>query len=280
MARAADHMNPNRTRLDPFAHMLRRAVAHSCALVAAMLLVGGGAGSAYAAPTAESVARETLLDALAPALAVRGATAVVSVSPPDARRTLEPCNQMTGFLPPGARLSGKTTVGVRCINGATWQTFLTATVRVEASTWQATRALRAGETIADGDVVQAIAPLTAPDLDAAAALARTGAAANTAAATSRGLAALDGRQPAPVGRVALRAVPAGRALIAADVRDEGRINPGDAVKVIYVGNGFSVTSEGHSVGAADPGSNVVIRLAGGALVNGTLRADHLVELPR
>ena len=268
-------MNQHRTRLDRLAPTLRRATG----LSALVVCVAGSTG-AHAAATPESVAREALLEALAPALAVRGATAVVSVSPPDARRTLEPCNQMTGFLPPGARLSGKTTVGVRCVDGATWQTFLTASVRVEASTWQATRALRAGETIADGDVVEAIAPLTAPDLDAAAALARTGTAANKVAATSRGLAALDGRQPAPVGRVALRAVPAGRALIAADVRDEGRINPGDAVKVIYVGNGFAVTSEGHSVGAADPGSTVMIRLAGGALVNGTLRADRLVELPR
>lgn len=232
------------------------------------------------AATPESVARETLLEALAPALAVRGATAVVTVSPPDARRTLEPCNQMTGFLPPGVRLAGKTTVGVRCVDGAAWQTFLAANVRVEASTWQATRALRAGETFADGDLVQVVATLTAPDLDAAASLARAGSAAGKPAVNVRGLASLDGRQPAPIGRVALRSVSLGRALTAADVRDEGRINPGDAVRVVYIGDGFSITSEGHSVGAADPGSTVMIRLAGGALVNGTLRADHRVELPR
>ena len=232
------------------------------------------------AATPESVARETLLDALAPALAVRGATAIVTVSPPDARRVLEPCNQMTAFMPPGSRLAGRTTVGVRCVDGASWQTFLTATVRAEAPAWQSTRALRAGDPIAEGDVTPAMTVLGAPDLDAAAALARSGPASNKATATSRGLATLDARFPAPIGRVALRAVPSGRALTAGDVRDEGRVNPGDAVRVVYLGNGFSVSSEGHSVGSADPGSAVMIRLASGTLVNGTLRADRLVELPR
>ena len=249
-------------------------------MLCALALISGSIDAGAAVPTPESVARDALLEALAPALAVRGATAVVTVSAPDARRVLEPCNQMTGFLPPGARLAGKTTVGVRCVDGATWQTFLTASVRVDGPTWQATRALRAGDTIADGDLVLAVAPLTAPDLDAAAALARSGAGTGKNASSSRGLASLDGRQPAPVGRIALRSVPSGRPLTAADVRDEGRVNPGDAVRVIYVGAGFSITSEGHSVGSADPGSTVMIRLAGGTMVNGTLRADRLVELPR
>lgn len=230
-----------------------------------------------AGPTPESVARETLMDALAPALAVRGATAVVTVAPLDARRTLEPCNQMQGFMPPGSRLAGKTAVGIRCVDGASWQTFLSAHIRVDASTWQATRALRAGETIATGDVVRAVSSLTAPDLDAAGALARSGA---RTAPASRGLVSIDGREPAPIGRVVLRSVAAGRALTASDVRDEGRINPGDPVRVVYVGDGFSVSSEGRSVGAADPGGNVMIRLASGSVVSGTLRADHLVELPR
>lgn len=257
-----------------FADPLCPFLAAACVLVA----LAGPSGAQAAASTPESAARETLLEALAPALAVRGATAVVTVSPPDARRVLEPCNQMSGFLPPGARLAGKTTVGVRCLDGATWQTFLSANVRVEGPTWQTTRALRAGEPIADGDVAAVVAPLTAPDVDAAAALARTGAGRSTPA--SQGLASLDGRQPAPVGRIALRSVPTGRALTSADVRDEGRVNPGDAVRVVYVGAGFSITSEGRSVGAADPGSPVTIRLASGTMVNGVLRADRLVELPR
>ena len=48
---------------------------------------------------------------------------------------------------------------------------------------------------------------------------------------------------------------------------------------IRAGDGFSVASEGRAVGAADPGAMVLVRLASGSVVNGTLRADRRVELP-
>ncbi len=253
------------------------AVAAACAFVGLSLTT---TGFALEAPSPESVARETLRDALAPALAVRGATAVITVAPVDARRLLAPCNLMTGFMPAGARLSGRTTVGVRCADGASWQTFVAAEVRVEGPAWQATHALRAGDPIGAGDLTPVSTVLTAPDLEVASQQARVDAAGGRANPGLRGLASIDGRAAAPIGRVILRPVAAGRALTLSDIRDEGRINPGDVVRVVYLGEGFAVSSDGRSVGSADPGANVMIRLASGALVAGTLRADHLVELPR
>ncbi len=257
---------------------LRRLVRGAPACLSLIVLVFTGAASA-APSTPESVAKETLLDALAPALAARGATATITVGAPDARRALAPCVQLTGFMPPGARLSGRTLVGVRCMDGAasgnggagaSWQTFVAVEVRVEGSVWQSTRALRAGEPLGAGDVTMTRAMLTAPDLDAA----------GRGTAAMRTMASLDGRLPAPVGRILQRPVAAGRALSASDVRDEGRVAPGDPVRVVYRGDGFAVSSEGHATGAADPGSTVSIKLSSGAVVAGTLRADRLVELPR
>ena len=261
-------------------------------LVVAGVLVGVFAYSAIArgaevTQLPEAVGRATLMDALAPVIATRGAVATINVAPLDTRRNLAPCARLAGFIPPGARLVGKTLVGIRCIEGASWQTFLSAEVRVEAAVWQSTRALRAGDPLGSADLVQTQAPLTTADIEAAAQAARQGAsgASNatvnaTAASPARGLATIDGRTPAPLGRIVQRPVAMGRALAASDLREAGRINPGDAVRLVYSGEGFSVSSEGHSVGAADPGANVLIRLAGGALVNGTLLADHRVELPR
>lgn len=225
--------------------------------------------------TPESVARAFLDETLAPVLAARGAAAVVTIAAPDARRTAPPCSQFDAYAPPGARLIGRTLVGVRCADGSTWQAFVSAEVRVEAPGWTAARALHAGETLNAFDVALTSVTMTQADFDAALALSRGG-----SAAASRGMASLDGRTLPPLGRVVLRPVAAGRALSAADVRDEGRINAGEAVRVIYNGEGFSVTSEGRAVGPADPGSSIQIRLASGSVVNGTLRSDHLVELPR
>ncbi|MGI9026445.1 MAG: flagella basal body P-ring formation protein FlgA [Burkholderiaceae bacterium] len=261
-----------------------RRFAAGCAFaVAGVLGLISYARGAEVSPTPEAVGHATLMDALAPVIATRSAIATVNVAPLDVRRNLAPCARIAGFLPPGARLVGKTLVGIRCIEGASWQTFLAADVRVEAAVWQSTRALRAGDPLGSVDLVQAQAALTTADIDAAAAIARQGASgtANTiTAAPARGLATIDGRMPAPLGRIVQRPVAMGRALAASDLREAGRINPGDAVRVVYSGEGFSISSEGHSVGAADPGANVLIRLASGALVNGTLLADHRVELPR
>ncbi len=254
--------------------MTRSTPRHRIACIA-LVAAFGPAAAAPAAPSAESVARDALMDALAPALEARGGTVLATVAPPDARRAPPPCAQLTGFVPPGARLSGRTLVGVRCADGTAWQTFVAAEVRVDAPVWQATRALKAGEPLATGDVVLAAMPLTPADVDAALAAAR-----GSVARGSAGLATIDGRQPAPLGRVLLRPVGAGRALTASDLRDEGRLNAGETVKVVYQGDGFSVSSEGRTTGPADPGSAVQIRLASGGLVSGTLRADHLVELPR
>jgi flagella basal body P-ring formation protein FlgA len=215
------------------------AAASLCGHAAAL----SAAASAPPAPrTPESVAREALMDALAPALALRGATAAVTVAPVDARRAPAPCEPLIGFIPPGARLVGKTLVGLRCADGSSWQTFVSADVRVDAPTWQATRALHAGETIGAADVAPASMTMTAADLDAALMAARTGD--RSGNANLHNLASIDGRMPAPLGRIVLRPIAMGRALTMADVRDEGRINAGEAVRVVYQGDGFSVSSDG------------------------------------
>ena len=248
----------------------RRAVFGGVCVVGMLLALATIAHAEGTPTSAEDAGRQALLDALAPALAARGATATVNVTPPDARRNLAPCQRFSASIPPGARLTGRTMVAVRCIDGATWQTFLSADIRVEAPVWEATRALRPGDALGSNDVRQVVGALQQADLEAP----------SIRNPNSRGLATIDPRGVAVAGRTLQRPVGTGRALVLADLRDDGRINPGDTVKVVYQGEGFSVTSEGRSVGAADPGSNVLIRLASGTVVNGTLRPEHLVELPK
>lgn len=252
--------------------LARRLTVGGALVVVGLLALMSIAHGAQASPSPEAIGRAALIDALAPVVASRGAVAAVHVAPLDPRRVLAPCARMIGFVPPGARLVGKTLVGVRCLEGATWQTFLTADIRVEAPVWQTTHALRAGDTLGAADLKAAQALLTAADVEAASAT-------NSQSPQARGLASIDGRAPAPLGRIVQRPVAMGRALAASDLREPGHVNPGDPVRVVYKGAGFSVSSEGRSVGAADPGANLLIRLESGSLVNGTLLADHRVELP-
>lgn len=210
----------------------------------------------------ETVALSTIDDTLRAPLAKRGATAITRVATPDARRALAPCLKAVGFLPPGARLAGKTMVGVRCTDGATWQTFVAVDVRIDGPVWTTTRALRPGDVIGSADLVAGTAALSSVDFDA----------------NPRGLAALDGRAPAPVGSTMQRATGNGRSLAQVDVKQAGRVEPGEMVRLVYSGSGFAVSSEGRAVGAADPGATLLVRLASGSLVTGTLHDDRKVEI--
>jgi flagellar basal body P-ring formation protein FlgA len=247
--------------------MLKSKFPFACVAALAAL----GATGAVAAQTTESVARDTVLEALSPALAARGATVRVDVATADAHRVAAPCARMVGFIPPGARLVGKTLVGVKCLDGASWQTFVALDVHIEAPVWQAVRVLRPGEPLAAADLASTMAPLTTQDLDAASGRGNT---------LSRGFASLDGRQPPPVGRTLQRQVAPGHALVATDIREEGRVNAGESVRVVYQGEGFAISTEGRTVAPADPGASVQIRLASGSVVSGTLRADRQVEMAR
>ena len=230
--------------------------------VLAALVAGAPWAHAAEPPTPEAVALATIDDALRAPLARRGATAITRVAVADARRSLAPCLKSVGFLPPGARLVGKTMVGVRCTDGATWQTFVAVDVRIDGPVWTTTRPLRPGDMIGSADLVAGNAALAAADFDA----------------NPRGQAALDGRGPAPVGSTMQRATANGRALVQMDVRQAGRVDPGETVLVVYSGAGFAVSSEGRAVGAADPGAPLLVRLAGGSVVTGTLRDDRKVEI--
>ena len=49
----------------------------------------------------------------------------------DSANNLPPCEAFELFLPTGARLWGRTTVGVRCAAGANWSLFVKVQVKVE-----------------------------------------------------------------------------------------------------------------------------------------------------
>ncbi|OYZ86039.1 MAG: flagella basal body P-ring formation protein FlgA, partial [Sphingomonadales bacterium 17-56-6] len=55
-------------------------------------------------------------------------TLSVSVKPP--RSTLDACDALEAFQPPGSRSIGKTTVGVRCLAPSKWTVYLPAQVKL------------------------------------------------------------------------------------------------------------------------------------------------------
>ena len=71
----------------------------------------------------------------------------------DRRLKLSQCDTpLEAFLPPGARIYGKTTVGVRCTDAKPWKIFVPVTVAVYEKVLAATRTIVRGEVLGAADL--------------------------------------------------------------------------------------------------------------------------------
>jgi flagella basal body P-ring formation protein FlgA len=243
-------------------HGLPSPIAHRAAwLVLAALLVLPTARAQQAVfedPAAVvAVAQSFLADTLNERAQAIGGTLHLNVAAPDARQHLTACSQMQAYLPPGARTSGRTLVGVRCLAPRAWQAFLAVDIHLEAPVWVAARALPQGHAIAPADIMARTLEVT---LDGA---------------NARLVPAVDGQV---IGQTLVRGLAADSPLRSSDLLESGHLNPGDAVEVVAVGSGFRVSGEGRTIGSANPGQNVQVRMTSGLVVTGILSDAHVVEL--
>lgn len=178
----------------------------------------------------------------------------IAVGAVDPRRNLPACEKVEPFLPPGTRLWGKANVGLRCRAGAAWTVFLPIDVKIFAPALVTARPLAIGQPIEPADVKIEEVELTREP---------AGALSDPAALEER---------------VAARALPAGALLRPEHLRTRPVIAQGDMVKVVYLGAGFSVATEGKALTAAASGQSVRVQMDTGRVVSGTAREGRRVEL--
>lgn len=177
-----------------------------------------------------------------------------NISPLDNRTQLAPCPAVEAFLPPGARLWGKVTVGVRCLGEAGWTIYVPAQVSVHANYLITARPLSPGQ------------PLTLNDV----------------ATQSGDLAGLpagvvtDATQA--VGKTVRNAIGAGQPLRAEMLMAPLVIQQGQTVKILSRGPGFSVSSEGRAMNNAAEGQIAQARTANGQSVSGIARPGGIIEI--
>lgn len=173
----------------------------------------------------------------------------------DSRLKLAPCDRVEPYLPTGARLWGKTRIGLRCTQGATpWNVYLPITVKVFGPAWVAAATLAPGATIGAGDLVQAeidLAEESSPSIN-------------------------DPEQA--IGRVLNRRLTVGQGLRTADIRPRQWFAAGDAVKIIAQGPGFTITSNGEALSHGVEGRAIRVRTEKGRIVSGMATGDRLVEI--
>jgi flagella basal body P-ring formation protein FlgA len=165
-----------------------------------------------------------------------------------------PCARVEPFLPGGARLWGRASVGLRCSDGAPWSTFLPVNIRVFAQALVASRSLPAGHSLAEEDY-------RAEEIDLT-------------------------QQPAGVvqdaayagNKVLARPVASGQPLRREHFRLRPMVTPGDPVRLVYEGTGFTVSTEAKALGAATDGQPVRVQTESGRVLTGIARGPRLVEL--
>ena len=178
----------------------------------------------------------------------------VSVGQLDPRLNLAPCARVEPYLPPGARLWGRTRLGLRCLEGQTrWNVFLPITVQAFGPAWVLTGNVAAGATLTEQDAMQAEVDWAAEP------------------------AAVVTNPQAWVGQVAARTLVAGQALRQNMMRAPYLFKAGAAVQVKAQGPGYAVTSSGQALVAGSAGQSVRIRMANGKIIAGIVNADGTVE---
>lgn len=178
----------------------------------------------------------------------------VEVGAIDPRVQLPACASLQAFLPPGARLWGRTSVGVRCKRPENWTLVVPVTVRVMAEALFAARPLARGEPVTPED-------LTTQKVDL----------------TQLPAGALTDRSQA-VGRVPSVSLAAGLPLRADMLRGAYVVVQGQDVRIVFSGDGFRVSSDGKALGNAALGEYVQVRAASGKVVKGQVSAAGLVEV--
>jgi flagella basal body P-ring formation protein FlgA len=174
----------------------------------------------------------------------------------DPRLRLAPCEKVQPHLPNGARLWGKTRVGLRCVKGVTsWNVYVPMTVNVYGPAMVSTGALPAGHVLAATDFRQAEVnlaedPRHAPITDGALLL----------------------------GRTLARALAPGQSLRDPSLKARQWFTAGDKVRIRVAGNGFAVAGAGEAVTAGMEGLPARVRTDNGRVVSGMPVGERLLEI--
>ncbi len=181
--------------------------------------------------------------------AVLSGAASVKITPPDNRLQLARCDAPEPYLASGAKLLGKTTVGVRCTSPVAWNIFLPATVSITISYVASAAALAQGQRLNAADLT-----LKQGDL----ALLPAGVLTELSQAQGRSL---------------QLAVAAGTPLVRSMLKTVMLVQPGQPVRLVAQGNGFSVSAEGRAVTGGGEGDLVQARTPSGQVIGGIVQAD-------
>ena len=179
----------------------------------------------------------------------------VKVGSLDSRLRLAPCGNVEPYLPPGAKLWGRTRIGLRCIDGISrWNVSLPVTVNAYGNAWVIKGSVPAGAALTENDVAEAEvnwAEESSPVL------------------RDRSL---------WVGQIATRALSTGQTVRQGMVKPAQVFQAGAQVRVVAQGAGFQVSSDAQALSAGVVGQIARVRLDNGKVSSGLVLDMRTVKI--
>ena len=219
------------------------------------LAVLGLSSAAFGAAMEDAASLRKMVEAfVARQAAEQPGQVTATVGAIDNRLRLPKCANTESFLPPGVRLWGNITVGVRCQEPSPWTIYVPVTVKVMAPTVVAARPLHQGQTLTHADVSVQLSDVT---------LLAAG--------------VIDNIEQV-VGKTLTASMARGQPVRAESLRAPMLVKSGQTVKLIAQGGTFQVSAEGKALGNATLGQVVSVRTASGKVVSGVVKADGAVEV--
>lgn len=184
------------------------------------------------------------------------ADATVSGRTLDSRTRLSACaSPLEAFLPSGATVRRRTTVGVRCHDAKPWKIYLPVTVKVHAWTLVAARPLPAGTILSAEDVVRKKRDISALSYGYLASLEQQG------------------------GYRTKRLIGQGAVISPSMVESAVMIRRGQRVRLVHKSGGVQVSMAGEALASASLGSQIVVKNTNsGKKLSGIVKASDTVEV--
>ncbi|MFL9869440.1 flagellar basal body P-ring formation chaperone FlgA [Paraburkholderia fungorum] len=169
-------------------------------------------------------------------------------------RGLASCTTLEPFMPSGARLWGRMTVGVRCAGERPWTIYLQARIALRATYYLAARAMAPGEVFTAADLVARDGDLT-------------------------GLPQAIVTDPSQaLGSVSLVRIAGGMPLRRDMLKSASAVSIGQTVRVVAAGAGFAISAEGSAMNNASPGQQIRVKTANGQIISGIVKDGSTVEV--
>lgn len=178
----------------------------------------------------------------------------VSANALDERANIGACAAPEAFMPPGSRVWGRTTVGVRCTVPVAWTVYIPATVKVIAEYLTTAAPLAQGQVVMSQHLAKARGDLTLLP-------------AGILTEASQAL-----------GRTLAMSLPAGAPLRNDALRAQSAILQGQTVRLMSSGAGFRISAEAKALNNAAEGQVVQARTPSGQVVSGVAKNGGIVEV--